>query len=70
MIEQFCDYQMKCKEDNDNTWTCTAHLADGWAPQCSFSTKNLKVINGQLMMTHKGELVGRCQDWQFTQKGN
>ncbi len=27
MIEQFCDYQMKCKEDNDNTWTCTAHLA-------------------------------------------
>ena len=68
MIEQFCDYQIKCKEDTDDTWTCAAHLADGWAHQCSFSTKKLKVINGELMMTNKGELVGRCQDWSFNKK--
>ncbi|MCK5605411.1 hypothetical protein KAR91_26200 [Candidatus Pacearchaeota archaeon] len=34
MLEKFCEDQVKCKEDNEDTWTCAAHLADGHAFQC------------------------------------
>jgi hypothetical protein len=34
MMNQWCDCQMKCKEDTENTFTCCAHLEEGMAFQC------------------------------------
>ena len=33
-MKRFCECQMKCKEDTDETWTCTAHLAEGHVFTC------------------------------------
>lgn len=37
MKEQWCYWQIKCKEDSQDTFTCTAHLADGRVFQCPYS---------------------------------
>lgn len=37
-MEKFCDYQTKCKEDTEDTFTCTAHLHDGSALQCPYKS--------------------------------
>lgn len=33
---RFCEYQVKCAEDTDGTWTCSAHMAEGRAMGCIF----------------------------------
>ena len=33
-LKQFCEWQIKAKEDTDDTWTCCAHLAEGHVLQC------------------------------------
>jgi len=68
MIEQFCECQTKCKEDTEDTWTCCAHMQEGRVFQCPFSTADLKMIGGRLIMSHKGEGLGQCQDWELPRK--
>ncbi len=36
MIERFCDCQIKCREDTDGTWTCTAHWGNNVIIQCKY----------------------------------
>ncbi len=36
--EKFCPEQIKCKEDTEDTWSCTAHLAEGRCMQCPFGS--------------------------------
>ena len=36
--EKFCPEQIKCKEDTEDTWSCTAHLAEGRCLQCPFES--------------------------------
>jgi len=41
MTEQWCDCQVKCVEDTEDTWTCTAHLAEGRAMECHFAPSDI-----------------------------
>jgi len=34
MKKKFCLYQMKTREDTENTWTCGAHLTEGYIYKC------------------------------------
>ena len=36
MKEKFCPEQIKCKEDTDKTWSCTAHMAEGRVRECPY----------------------------------
>lgn len=36
MKKQFCESQIKAKEDTPYTWTCAAHLAEGRAHECHY----------------------------------
>lgn len=72
MIPQFCRSQIKCIEDTEDTWTCAAHLDEGYVPVCSFSLNDIKIIedfiNGEKIkrkiMTKQGRYIGCCQDWE------
>ena len=35
-MKRFCEYQWKCKEDTEDTWTCTAKLDSGRVFQCPY----------------------------------
>ncbi len=35
-MKQFCEDQIKCKEDTEETWTCTAHLDSARAFRCPY----------------------------------
>jgi len=42
-MEKFCYWQIAVQEDHDEqgkqkSWTCTAHLHDGRAPECPFKS--------------------------------
>ena len=50
-MKKFCEWQIKCKEDTDKTWTCTAHLNEAWAFRCPY--KNMKDTEKH---------PGRCED--------
>ncbi len=63
-MEKFCDWPIKCVEDAEETWTCTAHLDSARALQCHFSPKDIKLINGKKFMTKQGSLFGCCRDWE------
>jgi len=34
MKKKFCLYQMKAREDTEDTWTCGAHLTEGYIYEC------------------------------------
>ncbi len=38
MKRKFCECQMKCKEDTEDTWTCAAHLDSGRAFECPYES--------------------------------
>jgi len=38
--KKFCKYQVKCKEDTKSTWTCTAHMHEGMAFECPYTSFN------------------------------
>jgi len=38
MIKKFCEWQTKCVEDTDDTWTCCAHLHEGRANTCPYDS--------------------------------
>jgi hypothetical protein len=38
MIKKFCYWQIKCEEDNENTWTCTQNMADGRVYECPYKS--------------------------------
>lgn len=42
-MRKWCDCQLKCAEDNENTWTCCAHLAEGIAVQCRKTPNDVSV---------------------------
>lgn len=50
-MKRFCEYQVKCKEDTWETWTCTAHLDSGRAFACP-----------KRDMVHAKQDPGRCVD--------
>jgi hypothetical protein len=73
MISQFCKSQIKCMEDTEDTWTCTAHLDSGRAFKCPYSPANIKCYALPIyispcdvdeIMTFDGYYVGRCMDWE------
>jgi len=64
MKKKICKWQTKCVEDTDDTWTCTAHLAESLVFACPYDENNIKVIDGEKIMTQKGKLIGQCQDWE------
>ena len=41
-MEKFCEDHMKCKEDTEETWTCTAHLDSGHAFTCPYKKMDIQ----------------------------
>jgi len=68
MSQQYCYWQCKCSDDTKDSWTCQAHLAEGRAFKCSYSSNNIKEIGGKTIMSHQGFGLGQCQDWQQTKQ--
>ena len=58
-VRKWCACQMKCKEDNDMTWTCTAHLAEGRAFQCHADPGKV-TVNKEGFFRH----MGGCEDFE------
>lgn len=38
MARKFCENQMKCEEDTEDTWTCIDHLGEGRVFQCPYKS--------------------------------
>lgn len=36
MAKKWCEHQTKCVEDTEETFTCTAHMAEARAFQCPY----------------------------------
>ena len=72
MTEQWCDYQHKCKEDTEDTWTCIAHMAEGRAFQCPYTKEHIHpdARNKPVFLNSEG-WDGVCQDYKpFTEGKN
>lgn len=37
MSNKFCKWQSKCKEDNVETWSCSAHIHEDRVFQCPYN---------------------------------
>ncbi len=46
-MKKFCEDHIKCKEDTEDTWTCTAHLDEGRTFKCPYVETDIKVIDGR-----------------------
>ena len=64
-VEKWCYWQLKAKEDTDETWTCGAHLAEACVFRCGFQCSDIDPeINLPRVKSSAGCCDGVCRDYQ------
>ena len=63
MKKKFCLYQMKAREDTENTWTCGAHLTEGYIYECPSDGSEV-MFDAEVGKPY----IQSCEDFETTPK--